>query len=321
MKKFLILIFTIAVLSGCSKSAKNEELQANTPQTTMPAIVEVTEQKTDMNIPILTINSKDYDLSSEFNISSTDKLSKEDLGYLRNGIYAKYGYKFKSKIYSEYFSRFDWYEPSKDNVDELLNEVDKKNIQLILNMEKGSKGNEQVESGKTFELTKQDIANFEKKLSESGNWSFLTCEYSEPSEIDPNEVFYTGGGLSANISEAEKKDLLKNYGFSEEDFDLDYIRIETTDINNLLQEKVGLTLRSIKKKLTYKYVSKYDAYYNFHGDTNYIDLKCVSGNHTSAGLYVINYIANSHSSNPTNRKVTFRIVDNRIVFISNVKVN
>lgn len=327
MKKYLmifILILPVTLISGCNESRQKGISQTDISQANISSNATNTDQKGYENSKILTFNNKSYDLNLELSISLEDKLTKEDLGFLRNGIFAKYGYKFKSKLYSEYFSKIAWYKPSKDNVDELLNEVDRKNIQLILKLEAGFnlRNNEQdkiIGDNESSKLTSEEIANFEKELGDKSNCGFLTCEYSDPSKIDLNEVFYTGCGLSTDISEIEKKDLIKNFGFSEDGFMLDYIKIKTPDINNLLLKKVGLTLTEIEKKLTYKYVSKYDAYYSFHGDTNYIDLKCISGNVTSDGVYIIKYIAYVHSSMPINRIVTFKKVNDRIVFISNSK--
>ncbi len=63
-----------------------------------------------------------------------DKSAKE-LRILRNEIFAKHGYIFKSEDLRKHFSQQDWYEPLYDNVDSLLTENDKLNIQLILKFE------------------------------------------------------------------------------------------------------------------------------------------------------------------------------------------
>lgn len=69
--------------------------------------------------------------------------SAEYLGYdlkslriLRNSIFAQYGHIFKSEDLSQYFSQFDWYEPISKNVNDSLSNIDKLNIQTILNIEK-----------------------------------------------------------------------------------------------------------------------------------------------------------------------------------------
>ena len=57
--------------------------------------------------------------------------SEQDMRTVRNAIYARHGYKFKSADLREYFSRFSWYKPLYDNVDSKLNSIEKKNIAFI----------------------------------------------------------------------------------------------------------------------------------------------------------------------------------------------
>jgi len=58
-------------------------------------------------------------------------LNGSQLRIIRNSIYAKYNYKFKSKTLLKYFSKFSWYNPNKKNVDGELTLFDKKNIKLL----------------------------------------------------------------------------------------------------------------------------------------------------------------------------------------------
>lgn len=37
------------------------------------------------------------------------QLTRDELAYIRNGYYAKHGYIFTKKKYSEYFSQYKWY--------------------------------------------------------------------------------------------------------------------------------------------------------------------------------------------------------------------
>ena len=54
-----------------------------------------------------------------------------ELRIMRNEIFARYGYKFKSDDLSEYFSKQPWYNGKYDNVDTYLTDVDRYNINLI----------------------------------------------------------------------------------------------------------------------------------------------------------------------------------------------
>ncbi len=50
---------------------------------------------------------------------------------MRNEIFARHGYKFKTEEMRNYFMYEKWYVPRYDNVDDMLSDVEKKNIELI----------------------------------------------------------------------------------------------------------------------------------------------------------------------------------------------
>ena len=82
-----------------------------------------------------------------------EHLSINDLDIMRNEIFADYGYTFKSEKWSEYFGNKEWYSPHYENVDSLLNEIDKYNIELIL-------------------LTKEKLKSEEKKIINKTKFEF-----------------------------------------------------------------------------------------------------------------------------------------------------
>ena len=57
--------------------------------------------------------------------------TKSELRLMRNEIFARYGYRFRSNDLKEWFEQKRWYHPSRNNVDSLLTEIDKENIRLI----------------------------------------------------------------------------------------------------------------------------------------------------------------------------------------------
>jgi hypothetical protein len=75
----------------------------------------------------------DYTFASEKYLISEDisKYSIDELRIIRNEIYARYGYIFKSKDIELYFSSKKWYKPSKKNVDDYLSKIEENNIRLI----------------------------------------------------------------------------------------------------------------------------------------------------------------------------------------------
>ena len=55
-------------------------------------------------------------------------LSQSELRILRNTIYAKYGYIFKSVDLQNHFAEFSWYQAKNTNVDNYFSSIDKENI-------------------------------------------------------------------------------------------------------------------------------------------------------------------------------------------------
>ncbi len=69
------------------------------------------------------------------NTAILNTFSKEKLGYIRNTLYAKKGYKFKDPKYLNYFSKKSWYKGIYDT-DELLNNEEKRFAVTLRDLEK-----------------------------------------------------------------------------------------------------------------------------------------------------------------------------------------
>ena len=70
------------------------------------------------------------------NQNDLNRMSKRDLQIMRNEIFARYGYIFKSGGQMDrHFRKTNWYRPEYKNVDSKLTEIEKKNIELILKHE------------------------------------------------------------------------------------------------------------------------------------------------------------------------------------------
>ncbi|MBQ2540811.1 MAG: YARHG domain-containing protein [Paludibacteraceae bacterium] len=82
---------------------------------------------------------EDYDWISYEYVSGEDiyMLTNEQIDLLRNYIYAKHGYIFKTDYYRRYFSQFRWYRPRYKNVDNMLNKVEQKNVLFLRQYTKG----------------------------------------------------------------------------------------------------------------------------------------------------------------------------------------
>ncbi|MGM9832501.1 MAG: YARHG domain-containing protein [Candidatus Limisoma sp.] len=61
--------------------------------------------------------------------------STDDARVLRNAIFARHGYRFKSQDLRDYFNQFSWYMPRFDDVTSHLSEVERENIQFLKSLE------------------------------------------------------------------------------------------------------------------------------------------------------------------------------------------
>lgn len=68
-------------------------------------------------------------------------LKKLDLEIIRNTIYARHGYAFKTKSVRQFFDQVDWYIPVINNVDTALSTLEKDNIALLKRFEKYAEDN------------------------------------------------------------------------------------------------------------------------------------------------------------------------------------
>ena len=77
------------------------------------------------------------DLGTRYlNKSDLSGLTSRELTYLRNSIYAKHGYVFKSDELDRYFSQFSWYHRDYSVTDDILNSTERANTKLIREYQK-----------------------------------------------------------------------------------------------------------------------------------------------------------------------------------------
>ncbi|HOM88786.1 MAG TPA: YARHG domain-containing protein [Spirochaetota bacterium] len=74
-------------------------------------------------------------LTPELTLFELAILNKNELKLLRNLIFAKYNYKFRSNDLLEHFKQFNWYKSERENIDTLLTQDDLKCIQKIKSFE------------------------------------------------------------------------------------------------------------------------------------------------------------------------------------------
>ena len=135
MNKILIkfvLVFTVFImLPACSKKQESATEEQKKKELDM--------QKSDVTGSTSGNNNSSAGNSSIFPQASDRPLSIEDvenlngweLKIMRNEIYARHGYIFRTEEMKEYFKSQRWYEPKYENVDDMLTKVEKQNIKLI----------------------------------------------------------------------------------------------------------------------------------------------------------------------------------------------
>jgi len=128
-------------------------------------------------------------LNSKIDSSEICEMNSADLRLLRNEVFARHGYIFKSPELTDFFSKFEWYQPSltSGQIDKKLTEIDRYNISLIKSVEQ-----EKVESNLTTPL---DLKSFSDKFG--GVW--LPTEYVN--EIKKTKSAYLSHNSIPVISE------------------------------------------------------------------------------------------------------------------------
>jgi hypothetical protein len=93
-------------------------------------------------------------LDTPLDIFKLSRLDNNNLGLLKNMIYARHGYIFGYADLNIFFKRFDWYTPVSNNVDNYLTFIDKANIKSI----------------EAFENRNENIPNITWPYSRVGVW-------------------------------------------------------------------------------------------------------------------------------------------------------
>ncbi len=151
---------------------------------------------------------------------------------------------------------------------------------------------------------------------------FLTSFYNIPEDIDMYELCYNGFSHDSTIISPEEASLLAEKGI---DANLDVRKITAGEIDDILREYTGISLKDSKGKglERFIYLPEYNAYYISTGDVNQaIKYTVTAGYRTDDGEYVLWYDLNENKSTDENQyaKVTLKKEDDRYIFVSNKKI-
>lgn len=99
---------------------------------------------------------------------------------------------------------------------------------------------------------------------------FLSSIYDAPEKVDLYQLFYCGSGSDYIVTEAERAAVVAYNGWDMEP-DCACMKIGRANMDALLKEYMGITLEDTEKigLENFTYLEEYDAYYDYHGDTNY----------------------------------------------------
>ena len=168
------------------------------------------------------------------------------------------------------------------------------------------------------ELFREEIEFFDNYLFSSENVGFLLSTYKSAEEIDLNELFYSGAGISnGSLTKEQKADYLNASGGTE--IYTDVISLTTAEIDDYLLEKTGLTSGQMKKTLDWVYSEQMETWYHQAGDTNMRIFDCVGG--TVAGdVYVLRMQAKDAGTGyrPETYETVLKKNGNNFQFVSNL---
>lgn len=128
-------------------------------------------------------------------------------------------------------------------------------------------------------LTPEELQAYTELLQSRSNYGFLLSDWSNPTEINLYQVFYTGAGISREGTEAEKQAFLER---NEQDaLYTDFRAMDKTAVNDFLLEKVGITYDELVMKggrgMEESYYAESDSFCMETGDTNYVMFECTDG--------------------------------------------
>ena len=266
---------------------------------------------------------------SNSRILEADELSgmtKAELRIARNEIYARYGWWFESEDLADHLEGKAWYVGGAYIDDVALSDVERANVDLILEMEETAPTRVDVmlESDMDIEggtaLTAMELGEISGFLRTIDAYGFLQSFYEDVRDVNVGEVLYGGAGiLDGEFSDSVRTSYLEEVGKSE--FDTDFIALRESDIDALLKRRTGYGLSDMRTRLSWTYLKKEHAYCMEAGDTNYMEAAVVDGMKTDDGMYYILYENPmlEYTDEETTCMVTLKKQGDEYQFVANVR--
>lgn len=176
--------------------------------------------------------------------------------------------------------------------------------------------------GESDVLSDDEIKRFNSEFFNGGtdnrNNMMLSSEYDRPENIDLFQLFYNGiGGVEDQVSEEEEALLAE---LNSEAPYLDIVKVTTNEMNDFLEEKLGIQLDETKKigLENFYYLEPYDSFYLVVGDTNFDWCTVTSGIWKSDKELTLDYTKEYEGGQ---WRVVLEKTDNGYLFVSNEHVS
>ncbi|HHY14261.1 MAG TPA: hypothetical protein GX526_06460, partial [Thermoanaerobacterales bacterium] len=143
--------------------------------------------------------------------------------------------------------------------------------------------------------------------------------YDRPEDINIFELFYNGSGLEEIITEQERMDIIEYNGWEMEP-DCSCTKISKTNMDKILFKYIELGLEETEKIgiENFTYLNEYDAFYYYHGDTNYLTKITFSEGTRTDNIICLYY--NDDFVGDGEKVLTLKAQEGNYVFLSNKKV-
>lgn len=191
----------------------------------------------------------------------------------------------------------------------------------------GKQGTPKTVTTETTLLTADELAYFNGDAFFNGDClnirnQFLSSLYDEPSAIDLFQLFYCGSGRAETITDEELLAVLEKSGMAGglEAIVCPCEKISSANMDAVLNEYMGLTLAATKAVGLGKFVQlpEYNAYYFFHGDTNYRSSINFLGGERTADVIRLSY--NDGFLGDGKKVLTLQQKNGSYLFVANQRV-
>jgi hypothetical protein len=148
---------------------------------------------------------------------------------------------------------------------------------------------------------------------------FLSSLYDVPGKADLFQLFYNGSGLEDVITEEERAAVVAFNGWDMEP-DCACTKISRANMDAVLTKYMGLTLGDTEKigLENFTYLEEYDAYYYYHGDSNYRSAVSFSGGEREGNIIRLFY--DDQFMGDGEKVLTLKAQADSYLFVSNQKL-